>query len=504
MIKSKRVLLSITILMLLFLRVAIPIIPAYSDFISTDTPKYKVNQTVTLTGNGAPSTGGTIKVMYEATTVLEGTISTNATGKFQFEFNLANDTTLGDYRVIVVINDVTSITNFIVVSDDEVLCDNLMTLTENSKTQALELLSAYAAKDEDDTQNLDNKLSTANAAYEKAQNLIEEKNFRDAISKLHQALSLYGEVISEIQDDEELEDEATFNYALTSIQLHEKIDRLLSKADSLEQRAQYLSNDGINVDEALSLIDSSRNKLSEAQSFLADNVEEASQNIEDAIRMLDEAFDIIKSANKINTVELAQMFVDKAQIRAQKLEQQITHLMEDANASKTAINAVESAFHRIYEHINQIKGRISSDNLDEMLNEVENNTDDIDDTYKHIGNNEEKELLRDIQKLEAKIDITNSTLQKLSERGINTTNILDTLKNTRQKLEDAKAALRTNISAAKNLVEQVDDELDGINHSINNHMINNPSNLREYTKDHNHANKSDKEESSGSSDEEPE
>jgi hypothetical protein len=374
------------------------------------------------------------------------------------------------------------------VSDEEALCDSLLVMVEGSKSRAEELLNKYNFDDEDDIQDLNEKMAKANSAYEEAQSLLDEENYGDAVDRLHQSLYWYGKVISEVHDEEEVEDKKTYTSALTAIELQEKIDRLIDKADSLELRAQHFSDDGIDVDEALNLIEQARNELTQAQDLLDTDVEEAMQLVIDAKKMLDDADNIIKDANKVNTVELAQRFVEKAELRAQRLEVQITHLMEEAHASPKAVEAVRTAFHRIYEHMSQIKGHIRSENIDDVLDEVEDNSDEVEETYQHIGKEEDKELLRDIQKLEAEVETINETLNKLSEQGIDTTNMYNVLKDVKLDLDDAKAALGTDNDTTRNLLEQVKNALDGIKDALYSHVKYGASHIGEHDGGHGHIN----------------
>jgi chromosome segregation ATPase len=508
MMKNKRVLLSMTILLLL-LNIAAPIMPALSDTLTTDAPKYTAGQTVTITGEGTPSTEGSIDVKHGEESIQADAITTSETGEFTYSLDLAEDAAYGDYTVTIVIADTTNTTGFKVVSDEEALCDSLIPMVEDNKAQAEELLSTYSSDDEDKVQDLNEKMAEADTAYADAQTLIEDENYDDAADKLNDALSLYGEVISEVQDEEVTEDEESYDSTSLAIELQGKIDRLLGRADSLEQRAQRLDDEGIDVDEALSLIGQAKDELSDAQSLIGSDVEEATQLVDDAKQKLDDANDVIKDANKVNTVELALRFMDKAQIRAEKQEQQINHLMQETHASPTAINAVTAAFERIYEHMLQIKGSINLENLEEMLDEVEDTSDELEDTYKHVGNSEERLLLKDIQKLEAQIEAINETLIKLGEQGEDTTELSDALEGAKQDLEDAEALVGTDNSAARDLVTQAEDTLNGVKDSLNNYMSYSASHMSESGNGHGHAKdgkskKGDEGETTGSPEEEPE
>ena len=507
MMKNKSVLLSITILLLL-LGMAAPIMPALSDTVTTNTPKYTVGQTVTITGEGTPATEGTIIIKYGEESIKTDTVTTNSAGAYLYSFELEEDASLGDYAVTVIIADITTEAGFKVVSDEEALCDSLLVMLEESKAQAEELLSAYISEDEEKVQDLNEKMDKADTAYEEAQALIEESNFVDAANSLNEALLWYGKVISDVQGEEEI-DEESYGSAVTSLELQAKIDRLLSRADLLEQRANRLEDEGIDMDEALSLIGQAKDELSDAQALIDSDLEEAKQLVDDAKQKLEDANDLIKDANKVNTVELALRFMEKAEIRAQKQEQQIMHLMEETNASQNAIDAVSAAFTKIYAHMSQIKGSISPENLEDMLGEVGDSSDELEETYKHIGNNEDKLLLKDIQRLEAQIEAANETLIKLGEQGEDTTELSDALKEAKQKLDEAAALVGTDNAAARDLVAQAKDALNVINDSLKTHTQTGVSHMSESGSGHgqskdNKSKKEDEDNTIGSPEGEPE
>ena len=366
--------------------------------------------------------------------------------------------------------------------DDCELASDLLALVEAARDKAEAIIHSLEEEGTDVHEEAERALERGNEFLEEALEMLNVGDCRPASEKLMEALQHYGKAAQKaLKAVAEFEDE-DFEEAEKAIGLREAIERAYSFLEKVNETATDFEEKGINVTAVRNLLLEANQTLTWAEIELDDGNFTGAEELKSSAReMIGQAMGLLQSMNKDNNVERAEEFLDKTEERLQELQNKLNEILGNLDLPPEAIEGINEAFMNAQDKIQVIKDLLKTGDLENALDELDRVLEDSDealdvvDEHDHgIGNK-----LRSIEKIQAKLDILNETVQMLKNEGEVVSDLEDLLETARDKLEEASDILSTpgldesQIDAVEDLiddaeedVEEVDDMLDDLKEDI--------------------------------------
>ncbi|MCW3992529.1 MAG: hypothetical protein NWE79_07450 [Candidatus Bathyarchaeota archaeon] len=296
-------------------------------------------------------------------------------------------------------------------------------------------------------------------ALVQARSLFEEGNFEEAARIAHQAMNHFSaafrnieETIPEEPDEEEVKAETE-----EVVGLKVAIERAYIFLDKIESTAMNLQEEVYNVDAVLAELDNARASLEQALALLdGGNVSAAARAMAAAQGTLGRSNGALNSVMKRQKEKRTEGFLEQAQARARNLNGTIiklqTRLMErNALSVRAALGATEKKLERLRE-------RLGEDDLDDVLDELEDAIEEMDDELEDLNGNNTSTMLKEMNRVEARIRVLQRTEERLRNKGEETPEIQSRLNVSTALLEQIRLQLEAgDLEALKELIEEAEE-----------------------------------------------
>jgi len=364
-------------------------------------------------------------------------------------------------------------------TDDCELASDLLALVNTSREKAEAIIQGMEDEGTEIPEEAIRALEKGDEFLEEALELMDDGDCKQASAKLTVALQHYGKAAQKaLEAGEEHEEEEHEEEAEKAIGLREAIERAYSFLEKVNETAADFEEKGINVTEVRNLLLEANQTLTQAENELDDgNFTVADELKSSAREMIGQAMGLLQSMNKGNKAEKAEEFLEKTKERLQELLDKLNEILGNLDLPPEAVEGINEAFTNAQDKLQVIKDLIRTgdledalDELDEVLEESGEALEAVDEHDHGIGNK-----LGSIEKIQAKLEILNETVQRLKSEGENVTALEDLLTAAKGKLEEASEILATPdlgeeqidaveelIEEAEELVEEADDLLDDL------------------------------------------
>jgi tetratricopeptide (TPR) repeat protein len=296
-------------------------------------------------------------------------------------------------------------------------------------------------------------------ALVQARSLFEEGNFEEAARIAHQAMNHFSaafrnieETIPEEPDEEEVKAETE-----EVVGLKVAIERAYIFLDKIESTAMNLQEEVYNVDAVLAELDNARASLEQALALLdGGNVSAAARAMAAAQGTLGRSNGALNSVMKRQKEKRTEGFLEQARARARNLNGTIlklqTRLMErNALSVRAALGATEKKLERLRE-------RLGEDDLDDVLDELEDAIEEMDDELEDLNGNNTSTMLKEMNRVEARIRVLQRTEERLRNKGEETPEIQSRLNVSTALLEQIRLQLEAgDLEALKELIEEAEE-----------------------------------------------
>ena len=296
-------------------------------------------------------------------------------------------------------------------------------------------------------------------ALVQARSLFEEGNFEEAAQIAHQAMNHFSaafrnieETIPEEPDEEEVKAETE-----EVVGLKVAMERAYAFLDKVEASATNLQDEGYGVDAILAELDNAKASLEQALTLLdGGEVSAAARAMAAAQGTLGRSNGALNSVAKRQKEKRTEGFLEQAQARARNLNGTIvklqTRLMErNAISVRAALGATEKKLERLRE-------RLGEDDLDDVLDELEDAIEEMDDELEDLNGNNTSTMLKEMNRVEARIRVLQRTEERLRNKGEETPEIQIRLNVSTALLEQIRLQLEAgDLEALKELIEEAEE-----------------------------------------------
>ena len=234
------------------------------------------------------------------------------------------------------------------------------------------------------------------------------------------------------------------------------IERIRATAKRLQEEGYQIEASQIN--ETLEEVEIQLNDLySRLQSGEID-IDEAAKEFATARGMLGRTMGLLHStAKKIKAVK-AERFLEHVENRIRRLEENINRLRNglagDVASATVALRNAEMKLQRLRE-------RLAAGEIDEAIEGLSDAVEEIDEGLGELNGRGVSNILREMNRLEAKIRVMKATAERLARKGVDSSEIEEELQSAEALLSEMMARLEEgDTDAAVDLLEAVEEHLE--------------------------------------------
>ena len=439
----------------------------------TDDPAYEPGEEVEISGTAEPNAEVNITVSDGSDEIFNDTVYADGEGVFSTEFTLPEDVAAGVYTVIASVFEVTAEASFTVVDMDlKELAEGLIDQAEELKEDLDEILELLEEEGIEVPEDMLAAIEEAMAHLEEAERLIEQEEYGAAAEEAREALDILGDVFDEAQtlvpeeeppeEEAPLEDEETEDDVERGIGLYVAIDMALRYIDKVNETVDRLLEEGYEFDEEYI-----RERLKEAKDALSAlrakldslgsdaSIAEIAKELARIREFLGETNGLLHStAVKKHKLQMTERFMEQVQNRVRVLNDTILKLRERLEAEKTVM--VGNTLGNVYRKIERLRDRLSTDDVEELMDELENAVDEIDENLDELNGKGTSTNLKSMNVVEARINVLRKSAEKLKRKGGDTSDMDEELEVATGLLERMMERLREGDSTeAQNILDDV-------------------------------------------------
>jgi DNA repair exonuclease SbcCD ATPase subunit len=295
-------------------------------------------------------------------------------------------------------------------------------------------------------------------ALVQARSLFEEGNFEEAARIAHQAMNHFSAAFRNIEEKiPEEPDEEEVKAETEVVGLKVAIERAYAFLDKVEASATNLQDEGYGVDTILAELDNAKASLEQALTLLdRGEVSAAARAMAAAQGTLGRSNGALNSVAKRQKEKRTEGFLEQAWARARNLNGTIVKLqtrLQERNALsvRAALGATEKKLERLRE-------RLGEDDLDDVLDELEDAIEEMDDELEDLNGNNTSTMLKEMNRVEARIRVLQRTEERLRNKGEETPEIQIRLNVSTALLEQIRLRLEAgDLEALKELIEEAEE-----------------------------------------------
>jgi len=456
----------------------------------TDDPAYEPGEEVEISGTAEPNSEVNITVSDGSDEIFNDTVHTDGKGEFSTEFTLPEEVAAGVYTVVASVFEVTAEASFTVVEMDlKELAEGLLDQAEELKEDLNELLVLLEEEGVEVSQEILDDMNEGILAFEEAEQLIEQKEYGEAAEKALEALAILGDVFDDVQalvpeeepPEEEalLKDEEPEDDVERGMGLYVAIDMALRYVDKVNETVDRLVEEGYEFDEeyirerfkeAEDALLALRAKLEALDSYAS--IAEIAKDLARIREFLGETNGLLHStAVKKHKLQMTERFMEQVQNRVRVLNDTILKLRERLEAEKTVM--VGNALGNVYRKIERLRERLSTDDVEELLDELENAVDEIDENLDKLNGKGTSTNLKSMNVVEARMNVLRKSAEKLRRKGGDTSDVDEELEAATGLLERMMERLREGDSTeAQNILDEVKEKYEELRGNIEPPILN--------------------------------
>jgi hypothetical protein len=454
----------------------------------TDEYLYEPGDEVEISGTAEPNSEVNVTISDGTKEIFKGRTLADEEGNFSVEFKLLEEAVAGAYTVAASIFEASADASFVVVDMElKELAEELLDMAEELRDDLDELLDLLEERGVEVPPEILEDLDAGVQTLEEAEGLMENEEYGATAEKARDALEILGGVFEsaealvpeegeppegeeplETEEPEEPEDDVE-----RGIGLYVAIDMALRFIDKVNVTVDRLIDEGYEFDyelirgrleEAEDALIALRDKLDslESDASIADIAQELAR-----IRgYLGETNGLLHStAVRQHKQEMAEKFMGHVQNRIRSLNETILKLRERLEAEKMAM--VGHNLGVVSRKIERLRERLSTDEVDELLGELEDAVEEIEDNLDELNGRGTSSNLKAMNMVEARIRVLRNTAERLRRKGEETSGVDEELENAAGLLERMRERLEEGENvAAQELLDEVSRKFDELRGEI--------------------------------------
>jgi tetratricopeptide (TPR) repeat protein len=345
--------------------------------------------------------------------------------------------------------------------------ETLLSVLENSHGKVSALFDSVSAEGDQIPEEAQEQLQAATQLREQAQAHFEAGEYEECIEKATEALNAYGKAAAKLHQDEDDEepddDEAEENLGLfTAVEkAREHLEKLLSIASDLESQSIDVTEAKDPLDQAEAALDSAEDKLNQG------NFEAAEELLEDARSLMGQATGRLQSLSNPKKKEKTEQFIEQTRSRVQQLEEKMLMILSKYGVSEEDTQALMNEFQGIKAALEEMD--VDEDDQDDVVHQLKHLVKESHEIGKDHDEIEDEtiEKLKDIGKLEAKLNRYRERIRELERLGYNTDELTGLFQEAEGLITEATNKLgEGDKKSAEDLLEEAEDLLDDLDDMI--------------------------------------
>lgn len=345
--------------------------------------------------------------------------------------------------------------------------ETLLSVLENSHGKVSALFDSVSAEGGQVPEEAQEQLQAAIQLREQAQTHFEAGEYEECIKKATEALNAYGKATAKLhedEDDEEPEDEE----AEENLGLFTAVEKAREHLEKLRSIASGLESQEIDVTEATDLLDQAEVALDSAENELNQgNFEAAEELLEEARSLMGQATGRLQSLSNSKKKEKTEQFIEQTRSRVQQLEEKMLMILSKYGVSEEDTQALMNEFQGIKAALEEID--VDEDDLDDVVHQLKHLVKESHEIGKDHDEIEDEtiEKLKDIGKLEAKLNRYRERIRELERLGYNTDELTGLFLEAEGLITEATNKLgEGDKKSAEDLLEEAEDLLDDLDDMI--------------------------------------
>jgi len=458
--------LAVVFILALIISPDISIIRAQALTVGVSSAQYEPGEEVMILGTATAGINVTILVFFNSTVLSEQNVTVEGDGNYTTTYDLPGDAENGTYGVNATAGIEYAETSFEVVTEDSAdLAENLMDAAEDIKEDVEE------AFEELEGEGIEVP-SSANASYllgiealAMAGELFEAGNYTGSAIFSTEAIQHFGDAFLEVEDLIPVEpDDGDGPDDCEGIPF--AIERALAYWERLNETVTRLEEDGHNVTRIKEVLIEAKEVLDEALLHVSEeNFTAAREDFTRARSVLGRINGYINSRIKERKEKQAEQFMEQFQRRIHKINETIDGLQAHLDAGK--LGRVKGNLNAVNNRLNQLRRKLTDDELEDLLDELEDAVDDIEDGLRELNGNGFSTQIKNLNKVEARIQVLNKTAERLRKKGEDIAETLDEIDDAEDLLLELQDLLvEGNVTAIRDLLEEAEDRFDELGNEL--------------------------------------
>jgi tetratricopeptide (TPR) repeat protein len=348
--------------------------------------------------------------------------------------------------------------------------ETLLSVLENTHGRVSAIFDSVSAEGGQAPLEAQEQLQEAIRLQEEAQTHFAAGEYEQCIEKATQALNAYGKATAKLhvgeEDNEEPEDEKTE----ANLGLFTAVEKAREYLEKLRSIASDLESQGVDVTEAVGLLDQAEAALDSAEGELnLGNFVEAEGLLEEARSLMGQATGELRSLSQPKRKEKAERFINQTTIRFRQLEEKMLQILSKYNVSEEDTQALTTEFQAM-------KAALENMDVDkEGLGNVVDRLKGLVKESREIGRDREDveketlDRLYDLDKLEARLNRYRERIRELERLGNSTEELTGLLQEAESLITEATNKLgEGDKEAAERLTNEAESLLDTLGNEIDN------------------------------------
>ncbi len=304
-----------------------------------------------------------------------------------------------------------------------------------------------------------NNYDHGESAMEQAQRFLDDGRPTPAAQQANRAMKHFKNAMHKVYQANP--DSLEFNVTLKGNQKQktkQKMEMTGDLIEDIESVIEDLQEEGENTTELELALDEAGTYIEQAALLLEENnTEAAEEELEAAEDAISDAMDELDDDAEEDKAELMEEFQADFEERIAIMEETVNFTGQlSENDTKKVLDALERAQRKMA----RIQERINSGEVDEAIDELEESIDDIDEALDEMEDEETGDMLKTMNKLEAKIQKIEDRKNKKASKGEDVSEYDDILTQARGKMKDFKENMgKGNTKKAQDLLDDADEGL---------------------------------------------
>jgi tetratricopeptide (TPR) repeat protein len=419
--KSKR--LVALFMLVLIISPTFGIVQAQALTVGVDETAYEPGDFVEINGTAGSLVNVSIVVFDGYTNVFDLNVTTEVDGNYSVSVALAVDAENSTYTVTASVGLETAQTYFhVLVQDLEELAENLISQAEDAQESVEDIFEELEEEGIDIPAGANESYNLGVEALEVAQAHFDDGNYTEAGDYAYEAVQFFGDAYQQVEglvpveptddddDDEEGADEESLAVA---------IDRAFAYCEKLNDTVTRLDDEGYNVTTIREALDEAYDHLEAAsEELLAGNHTGAVEEFRAARSVLGRIHGYLQSRVKEHKQRKAEQFMEQFQRRIQDVNGTLLRLQErlEEGVTSRVRGVLTSAMSKLQQLRRRMAAGMSSEDLEDALDELEGTVEDIEEGIDGLGEKYANQI-KSMNQVEARIRVLNQTAQRLAWKG---------------------------------------------------------------------------------------